>query len=649
MNFLAPAAFALSALAVPLVMLYMLRLRRTEVSISSTFLWNQLIHDREANAPWQRLRWNPLMLLQLLLLAALVLALTRPYWEVRTVSSGRIILLLDASASMGASDMAGGKTRWQAAQDAALGIVETLGRGGSMTVIRVAHAPEVLLAASQDKEALRAVIRRARVSQASPDWSAALTLAAAGGQGVENLNVVLISDGGLPSDLPLIAGELQYIPIGTASENLAISAFATRPRPTGGRQLFVQLANYGTQDAEAVFSLSLDGELFSAERYTLAAGKTQDVIIDDLSAEASLVAGTLQATAASTVPDYLAVDNQAEAVLMGGGLSEILLVTPRNLFLTQLFTSLPNTRLTQTTPELGLPNSAFDLYVFDGWLPPTLPLGDIFIINPPSDTPFFTLEGVVEDPNLARATEILRDDPRTRYLDFNEVNIRAFRRVAPIGDWAQVLVRASAGPLLLAGEAEGRQIALLTFALQDSDLPLQIAFPIMVSNLLTWYTPPRLLPPDLAPAPEDVVSLRVLEGDRVRITPPQGEAVLLPVNEGLTVNYAQTGQRGVYEVEALRGEQTLARDRFAVNLFDPAESQLRPRPEITLGAQTIGQTAREQVGQRELWPWLAWAALALLLAEWWYYHRTGGRILRPRRPVSPALAGRPRRMMREKG
>ncbi|NJL94183.1 MAG: hypothetical protein HC915_10875 [Anaerolineae bacterium] len=51
-------------------------------AVSSNFLWQQLVQDREANAPWQRLRFSWLLLLQLLILAALVLAIMRPYLEV---------------------------------------------------------------------------------------------------------------------------------------------------------------------------------------------------------------------------------------------------------------------------------------------------------------------------------------------------------------------------------------------------------------------------------------------------------------------------------------------------------------------------------------------------------------------------------------
>ena len=58
MQLLTPLALLGGLLAIPIVLLYMLRLRRREVVISSTFLWQQIMQDNEANTPWQRLKRN---------------------------------------------------------------------------------------------------------------------------------------------------------------------------------------------------------------------------------------------------------------------------------------------------------------------------------------------------------------------------------------------------------------------------------------------------------------------------------------------------------------------------------------------------------------------------------------------------------------
>ena len=69
-GFLAPLAL-IGLVSVPLIVaFYMLRLRRPERPVSSTYLWQQLVRDVEANAPWQRLRRSLLLLLQLLLAVA---------------------------------------------------------------------------------------------------------------------------------------------------------------------------------------------------------------------------------------------------------------------------------------------------------------------------------------------------------------------------------------------------------------------------------------------------------------------------------------------------------------------------------------------------------------------------------------------------
>src|SRR6185503_14210349 len=134
MSFLAPLALISTLIIGPIIVaMYLLKLRREERTVSSTFLWQRMVRDVEANAPWQKLRRNILLLLQLLLLALLVLALARPFFRTQGISGRNLILIIDRSASMGATDV--GQSRLEAARSQAITLVDQLPDGGRATVI----------------------------------------------------------------------------------------------------------------------------------------------------------------------------------------------------------------------------------------------------------------------------------------------------------------------------------------------------------------------------------------------------------------------------------------------------------------------------------------------------------------------------------
>ena len=78
MSLLAPIGL-LALLAIPaILLLYFLKVRRPEARVATLMFWRPFVADRQANAPWQRLRGSLLLFLQLLAAAALALALVRP-------------------------------------------------------------------------------------------------------------------------------------------------------------------------------------------------------------------------------------------------------------------------------------------------------------------------------------------------------------------------------------------------------------------------------------------------------------------------------------------------------------------------------------------------------------------------------------------
>ncbi|MBA3870451.1 MAG: VWA domain-containing protein [Anaerolineae bacterium] len=621
MALLTPIALVGALLAIPIVLLYMLRLRRREVVVSSTFLWQQIVRDSEANTPWQRLRRNLLLLLQLIILALLVLALARPFITVPAVTNGQIELLLDASASMKSSDMPNGETRFDEAKRQALSIVDTLGQDDTMTIIRVANVAEVIAPATRDPVMLRAAINSALPSEAQADWVGALTLASADAINVSDFNMVVISDGGLgnASGLPGVPGKVKYIPIGRSSDNLAITALSTRALAGQAPELFAEVTNYGQQDTPVIFDLRVDGNLFSAKNYTVKAGSSLPIVTTALPDNFSLLQAGLTTPTDSTVPDYLAEDNTAWTVSIGSGTRRALLMSASNLFLEQVLRSMPSIEAFKGDIKRPLPTDKYDLYILDGWLPADgkLPDGDLLIINPPSSTSLFT---VGADVKPSGAIKVKSNDPRTTFVNFKDVNILKFKALSG-ADWADPLVTTDNGPLVLAGEQDGRQIAIMTFDIHDSDLPLQITWPILMSNLLEWFAPSSIISvPNGLQVGASLPIRPPLDATGIRVTLPDGSSKDLTIDRQ-TVVFADTQEPGLYKIDILKGSDIIQSAPFAVNLFAPIESNITPQQTISLSGNTISPATRDEIGQQEFWPWAALLALLVLMIEWLVYQR----------------------------
>lgn len=176
MNFITPWLAAIAAaIAIPsLIILYFLKLRRRDLEVSTTLLWKKAVQDLQANAPFQRLRRNILLFLQLLVLAAVLFALAQPMIKGQTLSGERFVILIDRSASMSSEDVEGPGgasapkvSRLDEAKRQAIALVDSLkegdalfgqSRGDQAKVIVFDNTAESLQTFTNDKRKLKAAI-----------------------------------------------------------------------------------------------------------------------------------------------------------------------------------------------------------------------------------------------------------------------------------------------------------------------------------------------------------------------------------------------------------------------------------------------------------------------------------------------------------
>jgi hypothetical protein len=261
-----------------------------------------------------------------------------------------------------------------------------------------------------------------------------------------------------------------------------------------------------------------------------------------------------------------------------------------------------------------------DLVVFDTWLPRRLPATSVLAVGPPSGAGA-TL-GLAVGRAVAAGALAAGDDPygllRSGDAGGHTVDVGAVAvdTITPLGvpSWAYAVLQSGGRPVLVAGQDGARRVAVLGFALANSDWPLQIGFPIVVQNLLDWLAP-SLYGPAGVYHPGDPVALIAAPGaTALGVVDPAGHrtAVAPPFP---AQPFVDTSVPGLYTVEQ-HTPAGLRRTLFAVDappLLQSAGTSA-PHGAAAAPAPTTAKPAQVPV---ELSSYVAALALLVLAGEWW--------------------------------
>jgi hypothetical protein len=418
-----------AAIAVPaLLVLYFLKLRRRDVEISTTLLWKKAIEDFQANAPFQRLRKNILLFLQLLALTAALVALGQPQLRGSTAAGGKHVILIDRSASMSALDAKSesGKTisRLDAAKEQAIKLVESFrdpgiinrDSGDQAMVISFDVSGKALQAFTSDKEQLKAAIRAIQPSDAPSSIEEAFKLVEAQAPRqtvIETLEdgsqseykrppgkigtIHLFSDGRLPDVEKVAPGRedtVVYHAVGIAdASNVGITSLrAVRAFDDPNKlSIFVGLDNADSKARTVDVECQIDGNILGIKEVELPAASSPSGNAPPAAGAPAppLTPGTNGAVFTMERPqggivtvrlvpppeDVLAVDNLAWLVVPPAKKLAVAVVTAANEFLHDALYSLPYSKLELLSPQQFEDRRAkgalreFDVVVLDGYLP----------------------------------------------------------------------------------------------------------------------------------------------------------------------------------------------------------------------------------------------------------------------------------------
>lgn len=629
MRFLDPAT-GLTALGVGVALTllwYFLKLRRRPLRVSSTLLWSAAARDLEVNAPLRWIRPSWLLLLQLMAVALLAGAAGRPAMTGAGGSPERWVIVIDRSASMSASDGAGG-SRFDESIAAAQTIVRRLGSAEQAMVVSFASAARLEAPMTSDQGVLLAAITAITPTDQPGRLSGALELAGAQlGEEASGVRVVVLSDGG--GDVPaggvaLGDADLRYMRMGPPpdepSTNTGIVAVSARRDPDDPAALraFVRVAHVGISAREATVSAffepaSGDRVLIGVETVSVVPGGDASAVYEARETRSGVVRFEIAGR------DVFGPDDSAQVVVPSSRGSGAVVVTPDgeapDVFLTRavevVSRSGPRIIGLSSWEERGAPGAAY--VVFDRAESARTP-----------GVPSLHLGGGAPDAGVrvtrfeARgAGKVLawdRRHPVMRYVSLDAVVVPGglaleWDAEAPVtslaaGEW---------GPLIAAFESGGRRRVVSAIGTADTNWATDPSFALFLALAVEW----------IAPETTGVgTQSRTDEGVTVRGAAAASEVILEgPVTKRAAVREDGLARLGAIErvgVYRLRGTEP-PDELLAVNLLDEEESAIVTRDRLAVAGRTLGSGRVDTVSVRELWRWFVLAGLTIACIEWLIY------------------------------
>ncbi|MBM3222630.1 MAG: VWA domain-containing protein [Candidatus Tectomicrobia bacterium] len=609
MTWLNPAALAFLGFIPVVLLLHTLRHRRRDVQVSTFFLWESVLREAHGSLGWQRLVQNLPLLFQILLIIVLTAALANPVLTRAVTDNKDIILVLDVSASMQTRTSQG--SRFTQAQQRALEVLQNLPSGRQMALITAGRQPQVVEFFNADKDVLREAIMRQQPTDASGNMREALILALSFTQGSGTHEVVAIGDGayGPLHGMDAQRSPIRHMQVTGGEKNVGITRMALRKVQDAAETYDMLLAvkNFSSQPVQVPLQVTAVLRKPLLERSVALQPGQEEVIVATLPGP---LKGTVQAEV--LIDDDFPLDNRAYGVVATPTQTWVLLVGESNYFLETLLTSLPGL-LVNVAPQVSedtLPRllEANQLIIFNGVQPPPLRRGHFLLLNTAPQDQRLVTEGTVQRPQVL---DWQRQHPLLQFVDLTALHVEEALVVRP-ETGAQSLVDATWTSLLSVIDEPPLRVVMLAFDLMRSDLPLRVAFPVLMSNLLRWLHPPQ----------EEMSAGHVQAGmphtiffdkpvSHITVQDPQGKQRDYSVT-GNPWTFADAQKVGTYILRT--GE---AKHYLAVNLLDAAESDINPSDQLASFAPGVKPAAPQHAGVVEtpLWLYVLLGAVVVLLGE----------------------------------
>ncbi len=605
--------------AIAVTVLYILKLRKRRIEVPFSPLWRQiLVEHKQQSDLWRRLRRIISWLLHLLLVALLAFALADPHMENEVVEGRHILLLVDSSASMAATDVSGGADRLDVAKKKAREILKTMGPDDRVMLVNFSNQVQPLSPFVSEPSLLEQPLRDIRISATGTNFEQAITFAADSLRDEPNGELVIVSDGAGVDAKQLEEIEfgeqttVRHLKVGESEGNLAITAFNVRRYVSNKLdfELFLKVQSYFDRPVSAEVQIYANDRLVDTKPISLTPGEVYQRFYPSQAVAGERLEARVRLTT-SDARDVFPLDDRAFALLPEVTRTTVRVVTNGNLYLEGPLLLNPNLDVERISPgDWSTELEPVDVTIFDGFAPPAPDRGNYLYIGPTGEDSPWEIRGALSDPIITR---VRRTHPLMRWITLKDVNIGQASKLKMTRDDDVVASSALGSPILFTRPGTDVRLAGLAFDVRNSDFPLRVAFPVLLLNVIDWFqADDDTLVESYAtgqtwsiPVAEDAAEATVVN--------PFEETYTVPVYEGKAVVYGDT--TGFWEITADKTQ------RIAANLVNTTESGIAPS-DLEFGQQEIVRDTSALIFDRtEIWIWALLAVMLLLFVEWATYNR----------------------------
>jgi hypothetical protein len=632
MGFESPASFLWAILAAVVAALYLWNFARQRHEVATFPLWQRALARRPA---WFVLRFWLSLLVQITIVLLIVVALAGPFWTRIAANRRSLVMILDVSASMSATDVS--PSRFEQMRSEARRMIDNLQRGEQMAILSAGTTIRPLCRLGAPREALEAAVDSLQATDGGTRIAEAVAIARDLLHGQPNSRVVVLTDGGFPEAATIRQQEaVCVVPVGGAASNGAITHLATRQQTDDPSRVdvSVEVANTGIAPIQTALQVGLADSEPERVEIQLEAGQRSRHALSVQTTKPALLQARLDAE------DHLAADNRAAVHVVGRAPTRVQLVAAPSDVAKALQTALESMTHIELDIAEQLP-AEFDaatVYVVHRQVPSQIPPVRMILLDPQGGSDLWELDRTIEGPQCA----IAQLDSSSDLLSGVDLQSVVFERATPIKfrePIATVAATASGDSVYTALDRAEGSILVFHAALdrEHSDFVLRQDFARLVRNAVSWLADGerrRLR----AGSPPSGRAGRVLTAESLRSLAEVTTADVAQLNEGQSLRW--TGGAGGTAAESLPGP-LVALDRVGLweltaadasadrrpaaggdrlvpaNLLDAGESELTRPAGWTSDELPLAEPAADQ----PLWMLLAGIVLVLLALEWCLYHR----------------------------